>query len=113
MRLKSYEKKADDIRKRYDKELEELGEKVRAEVITPVCKKLELEFLSGNGTFCFCYRDQTYAQQYELEQAPQALRRALTPILELLNKRLDHNDYLGFYVGNVQSEKKINTDLAG
>ncbi len=98
------------IAEQHRRSLLELGAKVRAEVILPVCRKHKIRFMSGNGTFFFTkgpgrYDDPTYSSS-NIDDAPRSrteakLMDALEPILELLDHEVGHNDCLGYYVEDV------------
>ena len=91
--------------KRHEEELCALGEKVRAELVIPACRKHRLTFTSGMGTFFFSKGEHHYGNRDDVEcgdAASRALSAAakatIAPILDLLNEEISHNNYLGYYV---------------
>lgn len=87
---------------KFDKEVSDLAEKIRQEVIIPACKQHKLEFISGMGTFFFTTQSGTYiyGRDYEGER----LEKRLKPVFDLLNKEVSQNQCLGYYVSDVKKE---------
>lgn len=104
MSTEKYTEQVTVIKERFDNDLQELGLRIRNEVVAPACKNHGLKFFSGNGTFFFAKGERTYSDVLDpdFKSAPKALREALEPIINLLNTEITHNDYLGFYVGDVR-----------
>lgn len=98
--MEKYTKQVAVIKERFDNDLQELGLLIRNEVVAPACKDHGLKFFSGNGTFFFAKGDTTYSDISDLRD--NAVGKALKPIIDLLNTEITHNDYLGFYVGDVR-----------
>ncbi len=110
----------EQTRERHEQEFDDLGAKVRAEVVVPVCRKYKLTFTSGMGTFFFRKKrtklsrfdavEPTYGTREDLDQAvPDGFRglsasakEALGPILDLLNKEISHAQHLGYLVADVE-----------
>ncbi len=113
-KFKKYIKETEVIQQRYINDLNELGIKIRKEVVVPVCKKYGLTFLSGNGAFYFYkdhkgYKGDFYSYkphrsetryEYEWQLPKNAMGQELKPILDLLETELTRNDHLGYYVDN-------------
>ncbi len=102
MNTEKYTQQVNVIKERFDNDLQELGLRIRNEVVAPACKNHRLKFFSGNGTFFFARGEETYSEVRDLERASKTLRETLEPIINLLNTEIVHNDYLGFYVGQVR-----------
>jgi len=105
MNTEKYTQEVNVIKERFDNDLQELGLRIRNEVVAPACKNHGLKFFSGNGTFFFAKGDITYSDSFtfntdHLQHDP--IGKALKPIIDLLNTEITHNDYLGFYVGQVR-----------
>lgn len=102
--MEKYSEQVKAIEERFYNDLQELGERIRNEVVAPACKNHRLKFLSGNGTFFFSNGKKTYGDlgDADLESAPKKLREVLKPIIDLLNTEITHNDYLGYYVESVR-----------
>jgi hypothetical protein len=100
-------KKAQDT---FNSAVQDVGTKIRQEVIIPVCKQHKLEFVSGMGSFFFCTTDfslkggkQTgkhIGAAWEVEGT--RLERVLKPVFEILNEQVDHVQVLGYYVDDVR-----------
>lgn len=90
----------------FDQEVFQICERLRDEVIIPVCRKHKLTFLSGMGTFFFSKGKQTYSGGYGITDARwgSKLIAELTPIFELLNTEVTHNQVLGYYVSDVSKD---------
>lgn len=99
-----YFKEFQVVKDRFDNDLQNLGLKIRNNVVLPACKKHGLQFYSGNGIFFFCKGNTIYQDVLdpEFKSAPKKLYNDLEPILNLLNTRITHDDYLGYYVGDVR-----------
>lgn len=53
MNTEKYTQEVNVIKERFDNDLQELGLRIRNEVVAPACKNHGLKFFSGNGTFFF------------------------------------------------------------
>jgi hypothetical protein len=102
--MEKYSEQVEAIKQRFDNDLQELGERIRNEVVAPACKNHRLKFFAGNGTFFFSKGKKTYADVLDpdFQSAPKAIRETLKPIIDLLNTEITHNDFLGYYVGDVR-----------
>lgn len=107
MRKGNYEKRIEEIQERYVLALGDLAEQIRVEVVEPVCKKHDLLFRAGNGTFIFFHRDEdlwgreTYQIEEDLESMHASFRKDLIPVMQLLRTETTYNDCIGFHVGDV------------
>ena len=87
-----------------------LGAKVREEVIIPICRKRNLSFLQGMGTFFFSKEgpakrgDLLFDTIGDEDDAQRLGYRQLIPILKLLNETVYDNQVLGYYVGDYKPE---------
>ena len=106
--------------RRHALELGMLGEKVRAEIVKPVCKKYKLNFVVGNGEFFFRKKktknkgfdavEPRYGNCEDLVQdvppgyrgLSDSAKKALKSILALLNEEISHGQYLGYFVRGVE-----------
>ena len=114
MSTETYSAELAGIVKRFDDDLTALGEKVRTELVMPACKKYRLTFSSGNGTFDF-RRSQgdayapVWSNSKELDDPTphghrplsEAAKTTLRPILDILNEKISHGQYLGYFVADV------------
>lgn len=100
--LRNLKKAQDD----FNTAVQDIGVKIRQEVIIPVCKQHKLEFVSGMGTFFFCTTDfstkggKHIGAAWEVEGT--RLERVLKPVFEILNQEVDHVQVLGYYVDDVR-----------
>jgi D-Tyr-tRNAtyr deacylase len=46
-------KEADRLQEDYERKVEKLAARIRKALVVPLCKKYNLQFLSGNGSFSF------------------------------------------------------------
>jgi len=98
--LKPYIETLTNIQSDFDNRVSELGERVRVEVIIPLCQKHNLTFTSGMGRFFFTTTSDTdFEYSWELKGK---WKNLLTPVLDLLNTEVSRNQYLGYYVGDVR-----------
>lgn len=106
-----YEATFSRIQARYDKELSELGARIREELVVPLCREYKLYYLAGNGTFYFGKKSKRrspgedyYSNVEDLRDAPdlsESAKTALGPVLELLNRESTHGCYIGYLVAPV------------
>ena len=101
--MKEYADALDILQKKFDEDVSALAEKLRQEVIIPVCKKHRLKFLSGMGRFFFYRGEKTYNDTHD--HMSDSLREDLKPIFDLLNTEVSHNQYLGYYVDDVGTKR--------
>lgn len=94
--MKAYTDALNVLQKKFDEDVSDLAEKIRQEVIKPVCEKHKLRFLSGMGTFFFYRGKKTYGAAHD--QMSDALRADIMPIIDLLNTEVSHNQVLGYFV---------------
>lgn len=104
--MENYLNIIETLKEKFENELRILGLKIRNELVVPVCSKHGLKFFSGNKIFFFARGEEVYDNVSQLiaanSKADQNLQNDLKPILELLHTEISHNDYVGFYVGNVR-----------
>ena len=96
-----------DAQDRFDKEITELGEKIRTEVIIPLCQKHNLIFTSGMGRFFFTdYNGHDYDDPLplatDLFMRDKDIYKAVQPVLHLLMADVSPHQVLGYYVGDVK-----------
>jgi hypothetical protein len=96
-----YERILCKLQETFDKQVSDLAERIRTEVIVPMCQKHQLTFLSGMGRFFFSRDKENYSDEYD---TPDELKFDLVPILNLLDQEVSHNQYLGYYVSDVKKE---------
>lgn len=88
---------------KFQQEVQQLAEKIRTEIIVPVCQKYHLTFLSGMGTFFFT--DTTgciYSDECLPPLGSPRVHNAIKPILFFLNEEVSHNQCLGYYIDDVR-----------
>lgn len=101
---KRYLDRAEAIQARRDKDLQALGAEIRKTIVEPLCKKHNLRFLSGNGEFFFIdEEDNSYRYAFDLNNAPKKIQKPIKAVMDLLNMTIAYNDYLGYYVENVEN----------
>jgi hypothetical protein len=92
-------------RAKFEREVSELAEKIRDQVIIPLCLKHGLTFISGNGTFFFTDvkgNDYTSDDVDAAYAGNKKIHKAVSGVLHLLNEEVSHNQVLGYYVGDVR-----------
>jgi hypothetical protein len=93
---------------RFQYEIEELADKIRTEVIIPLCRKYHLRFVSGMGTFFFVDTDDHYYEDPYPHLASRASKgnlriyNATQPVLLMLAQEVSHNQCLGYYIADVR-----------
>lgn len=126
--LKAYIEHAEGIQKQLDRHCNELGERVRKEVVLPICKKHKVTYTAGNGTFFFTKQvwhrgvihnplnDIHFAMDIDFDfdaeeeyhgfsAATLAKMKAdLLPILDMLNHYIYAMLPIGYLVGDVKKE---------
>ncbi len=116
--MNDYGSELDEILERHDAELLAFGEKILNKLVEPACKKHRLTFTSGMGAFYFRKRTKTrddhmaepmYSSRHELDMATprgyiglsDAAKTTLGPILDLLNREISYEQYVGYLLGDV------------
>ncbi len=101
--MMQYKMELDAILREREIDLDTLGEKIRREVITPFCRKYELTFTSGMGTFFFTSvkDDASYNDPISPDWPTGKQGAEMRVIFSLLNQEIGRSEYLGFYVGDV------------
>ena len=107
--MKEYTNALDSIRDEFQKKCDELGDKIRQEVVIPCCKHNKLKYVSGHGTFFFYNSKKNYGAPDEIDDP--VLRATLTPIFYLLNTVVFNNDVLGYYVRDVKNLRLHDEEL--
>lgn len=124
--MKLYTDHATGIETQLLRSCNELGARVRKEVILPICKRLGLTFLSGNGTFFFVYEnlqgrapkiDDIYfgrEDDFNITADPELnglttttltfMKNVLMPILDMLNHEVYSHECIGYFVDGVKKE---------
>jgi hypothetical protein len=102
--MQTYADELVSITQSFDDEMTALGEKVRAELVLPACRKHKLRFSSGNGDYFFAKGDARYggvnaAWHPKLSMAAQS---TLKPIMDLLDQEVSHGQHLGYFVVDVE-----------
>lgn len=86
-------------------EVRAIAEKIRREVIIPVCKQHNLEFVSGNGTYFFTTNNgKTVSDGHVRHDDTTKYDRALKPVFELLGEEVIYNQQIGDYVLDVRKK---------
>lgn len=112
-KLNSYINRLTRIEDRFWEDCRLLGKEVRNDIIIPICKKHDLEFLSGNGDFFFFRGNTNLSQACDFahysddisKREMRELEKLLIPILNTLNTEVTRAQYLGYFVNEV---RKIN-----
>lgn len=107
-----YVNQLETFRQEYENKLDALGERVRAEVVAPLCRRFNLEYAAGMGTWCF-YGPRPSERTYSRRQYSSAedckpgseLAKVLPDVINLLNTEISQNDVLGFHVADVKYKK--------
>lgn len=119
-----YSTELEGIIKRHDDAVDALGAKVRVEVVVPLCRKFKLSFVVIQGDFWFMKKKYTkeprdwhnaphYSNSKYLNDLPpgaldgyedisDAAKKALEPVLDLLNTDVSWNNPLGYHVESVE-----------
>lgn len=107
--MQTYINTANEIIATRDEALDSLGEKIRREVIIPLCRKYKLTFISGNGDFFFTstkdaasYNGPIYSDPMSTPWPKGNQGKEMRVIFSLLNHEVARNDYIGYYVGDVR-----------
>jgi hypothetical protein len=88
--------------------LETLADEVRKQHVVPACKKAGLNYIAGNGTFCFfdaTKPDYMGTSIGTIDDAVLEEKTYLCPVIDMLNLEVGRNDVLGFYVSDVKVVK--------
>ena len=98
----------------FENRIQNIADKVRTDIIIPVCKEYGLEFVSGNGRAIFFLKDwEKYstddcrcpdAFEYDWELDDTLLAGKLTHALDLINQEVSYNSSLGNYISDVRKE---------
>jgi hypothetical protein len=101
------------FRTEYENKLDALGACVRAEVVEPLCRKFNLEYMAGMGTFCFYGPKPKKGSRRQYGSADDCttgskLVKVLPAVIDLLNTEIDRNDVLGFHVADVKYKTRAN-----
>ena len=107
MNLDKYIKEAADIEDRFEDSLQELGRRIRNEVVLPACKKHGLTYLCGNGSCYFIRGKEAYSDAFNLPDNKAG--KEIRPILEMLDTQVSYGKYLGYYVASVRIEDVTGT----
>lgn len=97
--MKPYTDTLDSLLSNHHTRIQDLGERIRLEVIQLFCDKHKLTFTSGMGTFFFSRGEINYSPKYRMPTG--LLGREMQAIFDLLDSEVAYNDCLGFYVGDV------------
>lgn len=103
--MSTVEDSLNEIHERAEAEVKKLADKYRLEVLIPVCKKANMEYMSGNGTFFFMQiTKKSYPYDiYDIDSAKKHNKEYLIPILEDLNCSVLNSNVqvFGYYVSDV------------
>ena len=106
---KEIEERLKAINETYENALNELGDKVRKEVVIPVCKKHRLRYISGNGYIMFQQDKENgvaFSSQEELKRDTKC-KFDLSEVFALLNIEVSYNQYLGYFVASVNDNTPV------
>jgi len=105
-----YDKELESIQADFRAKVEALADKVRTDLMIPVCRRHQLEFYSGNGTFFFDWEELQLSSLHTGLDTPEgrAIKRfRLQSILEVLDLEVSHNNHLGFYCRDVRKGRDV------
>ncbi len=92
----------DNTEKEFDKSIQAAAENFRTNVMIPLCKKYNLSFTSGMGTFFFSDKNgNTFGDVVDLKKSKAKRAQELVPVLELLNHEVSHNQCFGYFVADI------------
>lgn len=97
----------DETRRR----IEALADRVREDVVIPLCRRYKLNFVAGNGTFYFFDPKldvhHSVTPRAMMSGSEVAMRARLPDVAEafkILDLEVSHGDYLGFYITDVRDD---------
>lgn len=84
-----------------------LADEYRETVMIPICRKLRLTYLAGNGNFAFYPIDDvsvnsSISNRFDAEHYAYGKYKALVPIFKQLEIEITHNDLFGYYVLDIR-----------
>lgn len=103
----SFEEELEFLQKEFDSKVQALADRVRQELVVPVCKIHGLRFISGMGTFFFSKGKVNVGSLptgYDEERLNEQCN--LSPIMEILDLEVSHGQYLGYWVSDVSAKGK-------
>jgi len=96
----------------YNEKVNQLADEYRERVLVPLCKKKNLVFYSGNGTFFFLpvkFDDGSYLHPGEnienRTDAEEKKKSYLLPVFDVLYAEVGDRFVFGFYMSNVDPRK--------
>jgi len=102
--LQSYKNDFEWIQDKYQAELRLFASRVRKYWVIPACKKYNLTFMSGNGTFFFISEKKRSDIHNQEEAVDAGISKGLVQVFELLNMEIDQQHWVGDYVHDVTKE---------
>ena len=100
-----------DIQNETRRRIDALADRIREDVVIPLCRRHKLNFVAGNGTFYFFdpkldvhHSVKPRAMMSEPDVALQARLPDVAEAFKILDLEVSHGDYLGFYIGDVRNE---------
>lgn len=113
--MNTYQRQLGTLQKDFDQKVMALAHQVRTDLIVPLCKKHGLEFLSGNGMFCFTKGERdafgianmhiSESSEYSNGEDNVLYRKyKIARIFEILNLEVHGNQVLGYYVSDVRTK---------
>lgn len=100
--MTAYNNAADALYRIFDAQMQELGVRIRTQLVLPLCKKHKLEYLAGMGTCCFY---STGKRKLSMSNAFNARLEGFPDIaaaFDTLDYEIHHNNLVGFYVPDVR-----------
>lgn len=97
----------------FDKSISVLATRFRHAVIKPLCRKYNLQFISGNGDYYFSNEDDVDissadypSSDYETVRSNLYQKYKLKPIFDTLDKEVSRAQYFGYYVSSYKPNRK-------
>lgn len=105
----NYEADLAFARDTFTNEIDRIAERVRKNIVIPVCVRYKLTYVAGNGEFIFSELnppDDDAPRDFRTMDDVEAYGRDydLREVFQVLNLEVMYNDYLGFHVADVRSE---------
>lgn len=94
-----YEEMLDAFRDEFDAKVMTLAESVRDELVVPACKRYNLGYVAGNGSYWFSgVRHGEKVSVSDIYDAEKLGLHDLIAVMDALDLEVMNNDVLGYYV---------------
>jgi hypothetical protein len=102
MRKKDLEERIESLQNYFERNMEFLADSIRKDHVIPICKKYNLSFYSGNGTFAFFLGEDIIGSRSD---AKRFLGVSMSLVFDLLEVPVNRVMSVGDYVSDVKPGK--------